>query len=81
MLKRTDPVQIEPDDVEEAMPLPSDPTVIYLAGLFFLALTAALYVPQRSSGLSYSPSCSLFCSNRCNEYWLAFTFPNSFPRS
>jgi predicted PurR-regulated permease PerM len=32
------------DDVEEAMPLPSDPKTIYLAGLFLLALLAAVYV-------------------------------------
>jgi predicted PurR-regulated permease PerM len=32
------------DDAEEAMPLPSDPKTIYLAGLFLLALLAAVYV-------------------------------------
>jgi predicted PurR-regulated permease PerM len=32
------------DDGEEAMPLPSDPKTIYLAGLFFLALLAAVRV-------------------------------------
>jgi predicted PurR-regulated permease PerM len=30
-------------DVEEAMPLPTDPKVIYLGGLFLLGLAAALY--------------------------------------
>jgi predicted PurR-regulated permease PerM len=44
MLKVTDPEPVNPDDDEEAMPLPTDPTVIYLGGLFFLALAAALYV-------------------------------------
>lgn len=44
MLKVTDPEPVNPDDDEEAMPLPTDPRVIYLGGLFFLALAAALYV-------------------------------------
>jgi predicted PurR-regulated permease PerM len=44
MLNLTNPVPGNPDDAQEAMPLPTDPKVIYLAGLFFLALAAALYV-------------------------------------
>jgi hypothetical protein len=44
MLRLTDTMPVKPDDGEEVMPLPTDPTVIYLGGLFFLALAAALYV-------------------------------------
>jgi predicted PurR-regulated permease PerM len=44
MLKVTDPEPVNPEDDEEAMPLPTDPKVIYLGGLFFLAFAAALYV-------------------------------------
>ena len=39
-----DPSPVDPVYIEDAMPLPTDPKVIYLGGLFFLALTAALYV-------------------------------------
>jgi predicted PurR-regulated permease PerM len=44
MLRMTDPVPVDPVDIEDAMPLPTDPKVIFLGGLFFLALTAALYL-------------------------------------
>ena len=40
----TEAVPADPVDTEDAMPLPTDPKVIYLGGLFFLALAAALYV-------------------------------------
>ena len=32
------------DDEEEAMPLPADPKVIFLGGIFFILLLAALYI-------------------------------------
>jgi hypothetical protein len=44
MLRLTDPAPVNPPEVEEAMPLPADPKVVYLGGLFFLGLAAALYV-------------------------------------
>ena len=44
MLRPTNTVPASQDDAEEAMPLPTDLNVIYLGGLFFLGLTAALYV-------------------------------------
>jgi predicted PurR-regulated permease PerM len=44
MPKVTDPEPVNPDDDEGAMPLPSDPKAIYLGGLFFLGLAAAMYV-------------------------------------
>jgi predicted PurR-regulated permease PerM len=44
MLRLTEPAPINPPEVEEAMPLPTDPKVIYLGGLFFLGLAAALYI-------------------------------------
>ena len=45
----TDPVPVGPVDIEDAMP-PTDPKVIYLGGLFFLALAAALYVAAEIVG-------------------------------
>jgi len=45
MVSPEDPPIQDLDDVgEEAMPLPTDPKTIYLAGLFFLALLTALHV-------------------------------------
>jgi hypothetical protein len=32
MLRMTDPVPVDPVDTEDAMPLPTDPKVIYLGG-------------------------------------------------
>jgi predicted PurR-regulated permease PerM len=44
MVSSKDPAPVDAGEDAEAMPLPTDPRVIYLGGLFFLALLAALYV-------------------------------------
>jgi predicted PurR-regulated permease PerM len=44
MVASKDPGPVEAGKDPEPMPLPTDPKVIYLGGLFFLALMAALYV-------------------------------------
>ena len=37
------PERVEPDQADEEMPLPTDPSVVFLGALFVLALLAALY--------------------------------------
>jgi hypothetical protein len=80
MLSRTDPAPVNPADVEEAMPLPTDPKVIYLGGLFLLGLAAALYAAAEIVWPLVFAFMSLFCLSRCREYWRGFRFPGSFLR-
>ena len=69
MANKTQEVEVVPPVEEpEEMPLPSDPKVIFLGGLFALALLAALYVAAEIVLPWYLPSSSTFCCSRSCGY-------------
>ena len=65
---------VPPAEVPEDLPLPADPKVIFLGGLFVLAVLAAAYVASKTychwSLLSFLSSC---CSQPC-AYWSVCTY-------
>jgi predicted PurR-regulated permease PerM len=77
----TDRVPVNPVHIEDAMPLPTDPKVIFLGGLFFLGLAAALYVAAEIVWpLIFAFMLSLLFKP-VQRNWRGFTFPSSFLRS
>ena len=63
---------VPPAEVPEDLPLPSDPKVIFLGGLFVLAVMAAAVVSEIVLPLVFAIVLSSCCSQPC-AYWSGCT--------
>jgi hypothetical protein len=63
-----------PVEEPEEMPLPSDPKVIFLGGLFVLALLATAYVASEIVLPLVFAIISISCCSQPCAYWSGFTY-------